>query len=223
MCFENCTLKFDKYGNDKYHSDHSSKEGVGRFHTESADSERRASKQNARKILSNANIKKLMDSIEKTFSDKGGNHLLVALYFYDLDYKQNILNIPAEYADINIIDIDITKAFVDLPINSIVFFRMSDWLLHKFEEMEDTVFTFICSTAELDTHHPHILPQQYRWNLFDKLYQRKKMNNKIKIQDAIIGPEGYQSYGRAFYHEKQSPIIHLISSYLKDKQEEYNE
>ncbi len=122
MCFENCTLKFDKYGNDKYHSDHSSKEGVGRFHTESADSERRASKQNARKILSNANIKKLMDSIEKTFSDKGGNHLLVALYFY-----------------------------------------------------------------------------------------------------AIIGPEGYQSYGRAFYHEKQSPIIHLISSYLKDKQEEYNE
>lgn len=160
-----------------------------------------------------------MESIEKTFSDKGGNHLLVALYFYDNDYKQDFLHIPEQYSHIKIIDIDITKAFVDLPINPVVFFRMSDWLLMQFEQMEDSIFTFICSTAELNTHHNNLLPQTYRWDLFDKLYQRKKNHPGIRVQDVIVGPEGYQSYGRAFYHEKHSPIIHIISSYLHEKQQ----
>lgn len=162
-----------------------------------------------------------MESIEKTFSDKGGNHLLVALYFYDKEYKQDVLHIPKEYSDIKIIDIDITKAYIDLPINPTVFFQMSDWLLQLFEDMDDTVFTFICSTADIDTHHHHLLPQTYRWNLFNKLYLRKKPTKDIKIQDVIVGPEGYQTYGRAFYHEKQSPIIHIIASYLEEKQQNY--
>lgn len=220
---ERQTIKNDKYGNDKYHSDSSSLEETSRFHRESANQERRAHPKDAGKILSNAGINKLMESIEKTFSDKGGNHLLVALYFYDSDYKQKALNIPEEYSNVNIIDIDITKAFVDMPINPIVFFQMSDWLLKQFEQMEDTIFTFICSTGELDTHHPEMLPQKYRWDLFDRLYQRKKGHNYIRIQDVIVGPEGYQSYGRAFYHETQSPIIHIISAYLQEKQQNYNE
>lgn len=163
-----------------------------------------------------------MESIEKPFSDKGGNHLLVALYFYDADYKLNILNIPEEYSTIKIVDINITKAYVDLPINPIAFFKMSDWLLCLFKEMEDTVFSFICSTEDLDTHHTHLHPQTYRWELFDRLYQRKNIHKEIKVQDIIIGPEGYQTYGRAFYHENQSPIIHLIVSYLEEKQQNYN-
>lgn len=162
-----------------------------------------------------------MESIEKIFSDKGGNHLLVALYFYDADYKQNVLNIPEEYSNIRIIDIDITKVHVDSPINPTVFFKMSDWLLKLFEEMEDTVFSFICSTEDLATNHDILQPQTYRWNLFDRLYQRKKSNKDIKIQDIIIGPEEYRTYGRAFYHENQSPIIHLITSYLEEKQQIY--
>ncbi len=75
MCFEKIHLEFDEYGNDRNHSDYSSNEGVGRFHTESTDSERRAYQQNARKILSHANIKKLIDAIEKTFSHTKDTHL----------------------------------------------------------------------------------------------------------------------------------------------------
>lgn len=164
-----------------------------------------------------------MELIEKSFSDKGGNHLLVALYFYDDDYKQNVLNIPAEYSDVKIIDIDITKAYIDRPINQSVFFEMSNWLFQQFQQMSDAVFTFICSTADLDTRHNDMLPQSYRWNLFNRLYLRKCAGEDIKIQDVIIGPEGYQSYARAFYHERQSPIIHIISSHLHDKQNTDNE
>lgn len=41
---------------------------------------------------------------------------MVALYFCDDDYKRNSLHIPEEYADIKVIDISITKVYVDKPI-----------------------------------------------------------------------------------------------------------
>lgn len=66
-----------------------------------------------------------MKSVEQVFSDNRGNHILVALYFYDKDYKQAVLNIPEEYADINVIDINITKARLDKPINPAALFKMS--------------------------------------------------------------------------------------------------
>ncbi len=41
-----------------------------------------------------------MEFVEQRFSDKEGNHLLVALYFCDDDYKRTSLYIPDEYSDI---------------------------------------------------------------------------------------------------------------------------
>lgn len=77
-----------------------------------------------------------MESIEQTFSDNKGNHLLVALYFYDNNYKQTSLHIPDEYADVEIVDIDIEKTFREKPIHPVVFFRMSSWLLQQFNDHE---------------------------------------------------------------------------------------
>lgn len=104
-----------------------------------------------------------MDSIENTFSDKQGNHLLVALYFFDKEHKSDSLNIPEEYNDVDIIDINITKEFVDKPIHFSVFLKMCGWLLEEFSNRPDAVFTFICSTDDLDTNHHDLLPQQFRW------------------------------------------------------------
>jgi len=50
-----------------------------------------------------------MKSIENTFSDKEGNHLMVALDFCDDDYKQNTLNIPEEFSDVDIVDINLYR------------------------------------------------------------------------------------------------------------------
>ena len=162
-----------------------------------------------------------MESIEQIFSDKEGNHLLVALCFYDIEYKQEVLFIPEEYSNTKIIDISITKAYIDKPIHYSVFFRMSSWLLKEFEEQEDVIFTFICSTEELNTNHPDILPQEFRWKLFDKLYQRQVNNLQLRVQDIVVGPEGYQSLSRAFYRDKHTPIINIIVTYLQEKQQEY--
>lgn len=96
---------------------------------------------------------------------------------------------------------------------------MSSWLLHEFEMQDDAVFTFICSTDELTTNHPDFLPQEFRWELFDRLYKRRINAEGINVQDVIVGPEGYQSLGRAFYRDKHSPIINIIVSYLRDKQQ----
>ncbi|MDE5875886.1 MAG: hypothetical protein K2H47_00035 [Muribaculaceae bacterium] len=129
--------------------------------------------------------------------------------------------IPEEYSDTKIIDISITKVYVDKPIHYSVFFRMSSWLLKEFEEQEDVIFTFICSTEELNTNHPDILPQEFRWKLFDKLYQRQVNTLQLRVQDIVVGPEGYQSLSRAFYRDKHAPIINIIVAYLQEKQQEY--
>lgn len=163
-----------------------------------------------------------MKSIEHEFSDKEGNHLLVALCFCDEDYKRNSLHIPEEYADIEVIDISIAKVYVEKPIHFSVFFKMSSWLLQEFEKHEDIIYTFICSTEELDTNHPTFLPQEFRWELFDKLYRRQSDNSYINVQDVIVGPDGYQSLGRAFYRDKHSPIINIIVDYLQEKQQSYS-
>ncbi len=63
----------------------------------------------------------IIEDIEQKFSDKEGNHLLVALCFCDDDYKQNSLHIPEEYSDIKVVDISITKAYVEMPIHYSVF------------------------------------------------------------------------------------------------------
>lgn len=163
-----------------------------------------------------------MESIEQTFFDNEGNHLLVALCFCDDEYKRQSLQIPEEYASVDVIDIEITKLHVDKPIHFGVFFRMSSWLLQQFDEHRNAIFTFICSTDDLNTNHSKTLPQEYRWRIFDKLYQRVKANANMNVQDIIIGPKDYQSFGRAFYRDEHSPIIHIVASFLQEKQLLYN-
>ena len=166
-----------------------------------------------------------MDPIKKTFSDNEGNHLLVALYFCDDEYKQESLHIPEEFSKVEIIDIDITKAYIDKPIHYNVFFRMSRWLMKQFILNEDAIFTFICSTDELNSNHKDLLPQNYRWQLFDSLFKHQQKesvcNETINTTDIIIGPIGYQTFGRAFYRTKHTPIVHIVSSYLEEKQRFY--
>lgn len=166
-----------------------------------------------------------MDPIKQTFSDNEGNHLLVALYFCDDEYKQESLHIPEEFSTVEIVDIDITKAFIDKPIHYNVFFRMSRWLMMQFKLHENAIFTFICSTDELNSNHKDLLPQNYRWQLFDSLFKHQKKelagNENINITDVIIGPVGYQTFGRAFYRTKHTPIVHIVSSYLDEKQRYY--
>ncbi len=151
----------------------------------------------------------------------GVTSLLVALCFYNAEYKQDVLSILEEYLNIRIVDISITKVYVDKPIHYSVFFKMSTWLLEEFDKHRDIIFTFICSTEDLNTNHPDILPQEFRWRLFDKLYQRQASNLQIMVQDVVIGPEDYQSLSRAFYRDRHIPIINLISTYLQEKQQEY--
>lgn len=165
-----------------------------------------------------------MDSIENTFSDNEGNHLMVALDFCDNDYKQDSLNIPTEYSDVEIVDISIEKVYLEKPINPIVFFQMSSWLLEQFEIHDNAVFTFICSTDELPTGtRNYKTPQIWRWTLFDRLFNRIKTKTDLNSMDVIVGPEEYLTYGRAFYRSKHAPIIHIISAHLKEKQNQYHQ
>lgn len=146
---------------------------------------------------------------------------MVALCLYDDYYKQKVLNIPEEFVDISIIDINITKVNLDKPISPATFFRMSTWLLQQFDKYENAFFTFICSMDELDTNHPDKLPQVYRWELFDRLYMRMASHMRVNVQDVVVGPDVFQSYGRAFYRDKHATIINFVAEYLQEKQTDF--
>lgn len=159
-----------------------------------------------------------MAIIEEIFSDNEGNHLMVALDFCDDIYKQGTLQIPEEFADVDIVDISIEKVYLSKPINPIVFFKMSSWLLSQFETYNNAIFTYICSTDELATNHLSVKPQKYRWLLFDRLLERINCSDKLNCQDVIVGTDEYQTFGRAFYRDRHAPIIHIVTSHLEDKQ-----
>lgn len=163
-----------------------------------------------------------MKSIENTFSDNEGNHLMVALDFCDNNYKQSTLCIPEEYSDVDIVDISIEKVYIDKPINSIVFFKMSAWLLQQYEIHSNAVFSFICSTDDIpNNNHRDMTPQLWRWTLFDRLFHRIKDKTDLNSQDVIVGPDDYLTYGRVFYRTKHAPIIHIVCAHLQEKQRQY--
>lgn len=158
--------------------------------------------------------------MENIFSDGKGNQLMVALYFYDKDEKINTLKIPEEYTDIEIVDISIEKTELDKPLHYGAFVAMNKWMFEQFELHPNAIFSFICSLDKLDTNHKDMPPELYRWKLFDALFCRFIKYNQyadIHTQDVIFGPDEYLSYTRTFYRSKHASIIHVVSSYLKEK------
>lgn len=138
-----------------------------------------------------------MDSIEILIPDNEGNHLVVALTFYDNTAKIDTFQIPEEFECLDIADISINKLDLDKPLHLRAFFKMCEWLIEQFLLFPNAVFSFITSTDLLDTNHRDIEPVQYRWNLFEFFYQRnisKLYELGIESKDIIIGPEDYHTF-----------------------------
>lgn len=161
-----------------------------------------------------------MESVETLIPDNEGNHLVVVLNFYDEEQKADTFQIPSEFADVDIADIEIEKLCLDQPLGLSAFNKMCRWLLVQFIQFPNAVFSFICSTDPLDTNHSGIAPEQYRWNLFESFYHRNidRLNKfGVASKDIIVGPEDYQSFARVFYRTTHAPIIHLVISHLENK------
>lgn len=164
-----------------------------------------------------------MEIVETLIPDNEGNHLVVVLYFYDDSDKTATFQIPYEFTTLDIADININKLDLNKALNVRAFFDMCNWLLEQLLLYPNAVFSFICSTDSLDTRHTNIPPEQYRWNLFEKLYQRnhnKLLDLGIQSKNIIVGPDGYQTYARVFYRDKHAPIIHLVTAHLNNKYSE---
>jgi len=100
---------------------------------------------------------------------------------------------------------------------------MSAWLLLQYNIHDNAVFSFICSTDELPNVNPRALsPQMWRWTLFDRLFHRVKDKRDINLQDIMVGPDDYITYGRAFFRAKHAPIIHIVCAHLQEKQRQYS-
>lgn len=161
-----------------------------------------------------------METVETLIPDNEGNHLVVVLYFYDEDYKTSTFQIPQEFADLDIGDININKLDSNKPIHHRAFFHMCRWLIEQFITFPNAVFTFICSIDPLETNHQKLSPEQYRWTLFENLFQRNIPKLKelgIESQNIIVGPEGYQSFAKVFYRAKHAKIIHLVTRHVEGK------
>ena len=140
--------------------------------------------------------------------------------FYDYNDKTSTFQIPQEFAELDIADININKLALDKPVKLGALFKMCNWLLEQFLLYPNAVFSFICSTDPLENHHDNLQPEQYRWNLFENLFYRKQselIRLGIKSADIIVGPKDYQTYAKVFYRDSHSPIIHLVIAHLSSK------
>ncbi len=161
-----------------------------------------------------------MESIETLVPDNEGNYLVVVLSFYDKNDKSNTFQIPEEFEELDIADISIAKIDLSKPLHLRAFHGMCRWLIEQFMIFPNAVFSFICSTDPLDTNHPEIEPQKYRWDLFEYFFQRHHTQLHrmgVVSKDIIVGPEGYQTFARVFYRSSQSPIIHVVIDHLSSK------
>lgn len=161
-----------------------------------------------------------METIETIIPDNKGNHLVVVLYFYENSDKENTFLIPDEFLTIEIADININKLYLDKPLGVRSLFGLCDWLISQFMLYPNAVFSFICSIDEIESRHQNQQPQEYRWSLFEVLYERTKArlrSLKIDSKNIIVGPEGYETFAKVFYREKHAPIIHLVTAHLTSK------
>lgn len=161
-----------------------------------------------------------MVTIETLIPDNEGNHLVVVLYFYDKDLLVSTYQIPVEFTELDVADININKLDLDKPLQLRAFFGMCHWLFEQFTLYPNAVFSFICSTDPIEARQRDILPQQYRWNLFENFYKRYRAEldrSGVRSKDIIVGPAGYQTFARVFYRDKHSSIIHLVVANLCDK------
>jgi len=161
-----------------------------------------------------------MVSVETIIPDNKGNHLVVVLYFYDDNDKTETFQIPKEFAELDIADVNINKLEIDKPLGLRAFFGMCQWLMEQFLLYPNAVFSFICSTDPLDVRHSDIRPEQYRWNLFELLFTRNKNRMSelgIHSKNIAVGPEGCQTYAKVIYRDKHLPIIHLVTAHLDSK------
>ena len=161
-----------------------------------------------------------MESIETLIPDNKGNHLVVVLSFYEESDKTDTFHIPIEFSELDIIDINIHKLDLNKPLAVGAFFKMCKWLIERLLLFPNAVFSFICSTEDLSTHHDNLAPEMYRWNLFECLYNRNKSvlsDLMIQSKKVVVGPLGYQTNARVFFRDIHSPIIHIVEDHLKDK------
>ncbi len=161
-----------------------------------------------------------MESIETLIPDREGNYLVVVLSFYDRSDKTETFQIPPEFGDLDIADISIAKIELDKPLHLRAFHGMCRWLIEQFKIFPNAVFSFICSTDPLETHHTDIDPQEYRWDLFEYFYRRNREELNcmgVSAKDIIVGPEGFQTFAKVFYRETHAPIIHLVVDHLVNK------
>lgn len=160
-----------------------------------------------------------MQHEETLISDNEGNYLVVALDFYDYDYKISTLSIPEEFCYIDVVDINIRKLILNMPLGYVAMSKLIRWLIAQFID-SNAIFTFVCSIDPILSRHKDMQPELYRWKWFDSLYKRASqagLTAGINVQDVIFGPEGYKSYSRAFYSQAQAPIVHLLASHLTSK------
>ena len=153
-----------------------------------------------------------MESVEALIPDNKGNHLVVALHFYDETIKLDSFEIPLEFSDLDIADISINKLDPDRPLGLSAFNGLCSWLIGQ--------FLFICSTNPLDTNHEDLSSEEYRWALFESLLKRNKHkldDLEIISRDIIVEVGEFRTYARVFYRGEHAPIIHLVIDHLTQK------
>lgn len=120
-----------------------------------------------------------------------GDHIMVALSYYDCETVKEFSSDPLTLTLV-FYDVTLIRKAGDGYVGYKVLFAISDALAKFMDENEDAVLCFYCdSDTDVRRNHGNMLPQEYRSNLFSRMFEmyvksHKKfafINHRIEIED----------------------------------------
>ena len=155
------------------------------------------------------------------FKNNMGDHLKVALSNYD----KQIVEIFSKNPDI--LNIDFYNVSLERKVRNSKFLNprilidICDTLANFMFEHPNSVLTYLCDpVSEVERHNNNLSPQQYRSNLFSKLFEYYTISHRIEdFIDGIIHIEEKSTenggiYAHFIYHKNLKPQIEVISKIL---------
>ena len=153
-----------------------------------------------------------------------GDHIRVALSDYDRQIVEIFSKDPF-IQNLNFYNISLERIKKKSKyVNPVLLYSICEFLLNFIKENPNTIYTYLCDAgSEIERHHSELTPQEYRSNLFSKLFDYYTFSNGITdyLDELIYIPDSADknkdTYVHFIYNKVHHPRIKEISKIILEK------
>ena len=159
--------------------------------------------------------------MDLTFDIKNskGDHVMVALSQYD-EVNIRIFTSDRRITDLDFYDVSLSRISGTGYVGGKIIYGIIKILADFLEENDNAVLCFYCDpSSELPRNHTNMLPQQYRSQLFSRMFDNYTKNQEDKFVNHLIKVEdGYTvQYAHFICRKDQEEAISLFGASIISK------